>query len=248
MVRAEMLKLRRSATWLIALITPLIAVSTGTGNLANNTDALDSGWASLTSQVTLFYGLLFYSLGIGLLAATAWRMEHRGSNMYLLLTTAPSPLRLVLAKITVIAVPVTAMQLILVLGTLISGSLVLRLDGPPPWQFTVVGALAVVAALPLIALQSLLSMLMRSFAAPVAICLAGCVVGIASLTSEALRPLSLVLPQPLVTRVLNLGGTTLADSGDLTVSHALPLLGTTLGLGVLFTALTLVAIRAVKLR
>ena len=60
MFRAEILKLKRSATWLIALILPLIAVTTGTINLAANTDVLNSGWASFTSQVTLFYGLLFF--------------------------------------------------------------------------------------------------------------------------------------------------------------------------------------------
>ena len=72
MFRAELIKLKRSSTWLIALILPSLAVVTGTINLANNKDALDSGWASFTSQVVLFYGLLFYSMGISLLAATVW--------------------------------------------------------------------------------------------------------------------------------------------------------------------------------
>ena len=248
MFRAEILKLKRSATWLIALILPLIAVTTGTINLANNTDLLDSGWASFTSQVTLFYGLLFYSIGIGLLAATVWRMEHRGTNWNLLLTTTRSPLRLVLAKIAVIAVPVTIMQLVLVAGTLSSGTFILHLDGNIPWQFALVGALAIITALPLIAIQSLLSMLLKSFAAPVAICLLGCVLGIATVTSDLLRPLSYVLPQGINTRALNLGGTSLAGSGSLTATDTLPLLGTAIGLTIVITTLTLGAIRAVKLR
>lgn len=248
MLRAELIKLKRSTTWLIALILPLLAVTTGSINLANNPDTLDAGWASFTSQVTLFYGLLFFSIGIGLLAATAWRMEHRGTNWNLLLTTTRQPIRLVFAKIVVIAIPVAFMQLVLVAGTLISGTLVLNLDGTVPWQFALVGAISVIAALPLVAIQSLLSMLLKSFAAPVAICLLGCVIGVATVTSYALRPLSYVLPQAINTRALNLGSTALAGSGGLTAGDALPILGTALGLAAVVVVLTLGAVRAVKLR
>ncbi len=247
-LRAEILKLKRSAVWLIALVLPLVAVTTGNVNLANHADQLDSGWASLTSQVTLFYGLLFFSIGIGLIAATAWRMEHRGTNWSLLLTATRSPLRLVFAKLAVIAIPVAFMQFVLVAGTLLSGALVLHLDGGIPWSFVAVGALAVVTAAPLIALQSLLSMLLRSFAAPVAICLLGCVIGVATVMSEPLRPLSFVLPQGVNTRALNLGGAALHGSGGLTPGDVLPLLGTAVGLTAMLTLLTLGAIRAVKLR
>lgn len=248
MLRAELVKLKRSATWLIALILPLLAVTTGTINVANNPDVLDDGWVSLTSQVTLFYGLLFFSVGIGLLAATAWRMEHRGTNWNLLLTTTRRPVRLVLAKVAVVVVLVAVMQAVLVIGTLLSGALVLRLDGSIPWQFALVGALSVVAALPLVAVQSLLSMLLRSFAAPVAVCLLGCVLGVATVTSVALRPLSHVLPQAINTRALNLGSTALAGSGGFTVGDAAPILLTALGLAAVLIALTVAAIRLVKLR
>jgi len=191
--RAELIKLKRSSTWLIALILPSLAVVTGTINLANNKDALDSGWASFTSQVVLFYGLLFYSMGISLLAATVWRMEHRGTNWNLLLTTTAQP------------------------------PCILGLDGPFPWQFAVVGLLALIAAIPLTAAQSLLSMLLRSFAAPVALCLLGCVIGIAAVTSTALRPVGYVLPQAINTRALNLGSTAISQSGGLTVTDVAPL-------------------------
>ncbi|MFC0673810.1 ABC transporter permease [Brachybacterium hainanense] len=248
MLRAELLKLRRSAVWIIALVLPLLAVTTGTINLANNREMLENGWASFTSQVTLFYGLLFFSLGIGLIAATAWRVEHRGTNWNLLLTTSRRPLALVLAKIAVIMLPVAFMQAVLVAGTLISGTLALQLEGPIPWEFVLVGGLAVLTALPLIAVQSLLSMLVRSFAAPVAVCLLGCVLGIAAVTSHALRPLSFVLPQAINTRALNLGSTTLAGSGGLTPGDVLPLLAAATVLTALAVPLTLAAIRSIKLR
>lgn len=248
MFRAETLKLKRSATWIIALILPLLAVTTGTINLANNPDTLAAGWASFTSQVTLFYGLLFYSIGIALIAATAWRMEHRGTNWNLLLTTTRQPIKLVAAKIAVIMLPVAFMQFVLVIGTLVSGTLILGLDGTVPWQFALVGLISVIAALPLIAIQSLLSMLMKSFAAPVAICLLGCVIGVATVTSEALRPLSFIWPQAINTRALNLGSTALAGSGGLTAPDALPIIGLALGIAALIARLTLTTIRTVKLR
>jgi hypothetical protein len=247
-LRAELVKLKRSSTWLIALILPLLAVTTGTVNLAKNIDLLDAGWASFTSQVVLFYGLLFFSMGIGVLTATVWRMEHRGTNWNLLLTTTRQPVRLVLAKIAAIAVPVAAMQAVLVVATFVSGRFVLHLEGAFPWQFALVCALAVVAALPLIAVQSLLSMLLRSFAAPVAICLVGCVIGVATVTSIALRPLSYVVPQAINTRTLNLGSTAIAESGGLTVPDALPILLSAAGLAAVFTIAGVAALRCIKLR
>ncbi|MGO1973588.1 MAG: ABC transporter permease [Propionibacteriaceae bacterium] len=248
MFRAELLKLKRSATWLIALVLPLLAVITGTVNFANNAAELRAGWVSFTSQVTLFYGLLFFSVGIGLLTATVWRMEHRGTNWSLLLTSTRNSARLVLAKIAVVAVPVAVMQLVLVAGTLLSGVFVLRLSGGIPWQFALVGALSIIAALALIAAQSLLSMLLKSFAAPVAICLVGCVIGVATVTSETLQPLSHLVPQAINTRALNLGSTALSGSGGLTVGAALPILVSAITLAIVFVGLTLAAIRVVKLR
>lgn len=248
MLRAELIKLRRSAVWPIALVLPLLAVTTGTINYANSADLLPSDWAAFTSQVVLFYGMLFFSLGIGLVAATTWRVEHRGSNWNLLLTATRRPLLLVLAKVAVTTVPVAFMQAVLVVGTLVSGTFVLRLDGGVPWSFVLVGALSVVAALPLVVLQSLLSMLLRSFAAPVALCLVGCVLGVATVTSVGLRPLSHVLPQAINTRALNLGSTSLAGSGGLTAGDAIPILLTALGLAAALVAVSVAAVRLVKLR
>lgn len=135
---------------MIAVVLPLLAVATGSINLANNTKALDSGWSSFTSQVVLFYGLLFYSMGISVLAATVWRIEHRGTNWNLLLTSTAQPIRLVLAKLAVILVLVSLMQVVLIVGTAVSGLFVLRLDGTFPWRFVLVGLIAIVAGLPLI--------------------------------------------------------------------------------------------------
>jgi len=248
MFTAELTKLKRSSLWIIALILPVLAITTGTINYQNNTGALDGGWASFTSQVVLFYGLLFFSIGIGLLAATVWRVEHRGTNWNLLLTTTRHPLLLVAAKVAAITLPIIFMQLTLVIGTFLSGTFLLNLDGPFPWQFAVIGLLTIIASLPLVAAQSLLSMLLKSFAAPVAICLIGSVIGVASVTSTALQPVGYVLPQAIITRTMNLGSTAISGSGGLTLGDALPIILTAVGLTAVITVLTVGAIRAIKLR
>ncbi|MHA6631150.1 hypothetical protein ACU61A_37435 [Pseudonocardia sichuanensis] len=133
-------------------------------------------------------------------------------------------------------------------ATLVSGVFVLHLDGPLPWQFALAGALAVIAALPLVAIQSLLSMLLRSFAAPVAICFVGCVIGVATVTSSALRPLSHVVPQAINTRTLDLGSTAIAESGGLTVPDSLPILLTAVALTGIITIASVAALRSMVLR
>lgn len=248
MFRAELIKLKRSAVWVTAPILPLLAVFTGTLNVVNNPDSLVGGWDSLTSQVTLFYSLMFFSVGIALLTATAWRVEHRGSNGNLLLTNTRRPMALVLAKIAAILVPVAAMQLLLVAGTLLAGLRVLDLSVPVPWGFAVAGALAVFVAVPLVAVQSLLSMLLRSFAAPVAICVLGCVAGLASVLSPALNTAAYVLPQALVTRALTLGSSAIAGSGSLSITDAMPLALSAGALSVAVVALSVLSIRRIVLR
>lgn len=248
MFRTEILKLKRSPTWLIVIILPLLTVTAGTINFANNPESLGATWDAFTSQVTIFYAMLFFSMAISLLAANAWRMEHRGSNWNLLLTTTRRPLKLVLAKIVVITIPVAFMQVVLAASTLISGTLVLDLEGEASWRIALVAAFALVAALPLIALQSLLSMLTRSFAAPVALCLAGCILGIAVTSSQTLRPLSLVVPQAINLRALSLGSAAVQDSGDFTATEILPLLTAALFLSAAIATLTLAALRNVRLR
>ena len=86
MLRAELLKLRRSHLWLIAIVLPLLAVITGSINYFSNPGALTHGWDSLFSQVLLFYGMFYLSIGVAVIVAAAWRMEHQGSNYTMLRT------------------------------------------------------------------------------------------------------------------------------------------------------------------
>lgn len=215
MILAELVKLRRSALWLVALVLPVLTVTAGALNYAGNRSMLSSGWAPFWSQVVLFYGLLFLSMGVAVLASAAWRMEHRGHNWNLLMSTPIRPAAIVGAKIAALALVVAFMQLVLLVLVAVVGRLVLGLEGMPPWEQAAVAGLAVVAATPVIAVQSLLSMSIRSFAAPVALGLLGCVAGAGVLLGGGGGVLSHLVPQALVSSALFLGNTAVADSASL---------------------------------
>lgn len=80
LLKSDLTKFRRSHVWTIIVLVPLIAVAIGTANYSANSAKLGRGWESLFSQILLFYGLLFMTAGIAIIAATAWRFEHRGRN------------------------------------------------------------------------------------------------------------------------------------------------------------------------
>ncbi len=220
MLRAEYLKIKRGWVWMTVVLLPGLAVVTGTINYINNPDTLGKDWASFTSQVTLFYGLVFYSAGVSLIVASLWRMEHRGNNWNFLLSHSSTIGSLLLTKIFVAFVLTAIMQIFLVAATLFSGLFIVRVPEGSPINLVIVSLVAAIGSLPLIALQTLLSALLKSFAAPVSLCVVGCVVGIASVTSYTLRPLSYVLPQGLIARTMSLGSTALTDSAGLNLLDA----------------------------
>ena len=238
---AEAIKLKRSSAWVVAVLVPLLAVITGTFNLYGNRETIPQNWVSLTSQMTLFYSMMFCPLGVALLASAVWRVEHRGTSWNAMRTTPHSPIAVALAKTLVIFVPVLAMQVVFMVLAWISGTFIM---GRPamPLVFIVADLLAIVGALPLIAVQSLLSMLMRSFAAPVAVAFVGCVIATGLEASQS--PLAYGVPQGILSMTLLLGSSAMSTAGKLDAASILPLLVAIVGLGaVLWGLLALVARR-----
>ena len=221
LLAAEAIKLRRSSAWVVAVLLPLLAVITGTVNFIMNRESFE-GWISLSSQITLFYSMMFCSLGIALLASTVWRVEHRGTSWNAMRTTSHSPTAVALAKTLVILVPVLAMQVVLLALTWLAGAIVAGLGPAIPIAFVASTLLATLGALPLVALQSLLSMLMRSFAAPVALAFVGCVIAFGLMLRQSI--VSYAVPQGILNRTLMLGSSALDYAGDLTLSSFLPIM------------------------
>ena len=240
LLAAETINLKRSSAWVVAVLLPLLAVITGTFNFYGNRETFPQTWVSLTSQMTFFYSMMFCPLGVALLASTVWRVEHRGTSWNAMRTTPHSPTAVALAKTLILFTPVLAMQVILVVLAWISGTLVMGLGPAMPTAFIVSGLLAVVAAAPLVAVQSLLSMLMRSFAAPVAVAFLGCVVSFGLMASQS--PLTYAVPQGILSKTLTLGSSAMSTAGKLDAASMLPLLVAIVGLGaVLWGLLALVS-------
>ncbi|WP_017603399.1 ABC transporter permease [Nocardiopsis alkaliphila] len=223
MILAELTKLRRSALWAVAIVLPVLAVTAGSINYAANQGVLSAGWGSYWSQVVLFYGLFFMSMGVAVLASAAWRMEHRGHNRNLLMSTPARTAAIVGAKIVSLVLVVAVMQAMLLTLVVVVGVFVLDLEGAPPWEYVVVALLGVVAALPVVAVQSLLSMLIRSFTAPVAVGLLGCAIGTGLLYSGQGGVVSHLFPHSLVTSALFLGNGAVADSAGLDLAAVGPI-------------------------
>ncbi|MDO5697233.1 MAG: ABC transporter permease [Dermatophilus congolensis] len=233
---AELLKLRRSAVWVVVLILPLLSVITGTVNYVMNAGVLDSDWDSYWSQVTLFYGLIFGSVGIAVLCSAMWRMEHLG-NWPRLMSGPTATWQVVAAKLGGLALLVAAMQAALFFFAWIAGVAFAGMSLAIPGRFAVGAFVAALAGLSVAALHSLVSMLVRSFAAPVAVAVFGCVVAVGLLLSGTSSVLSSLVPYALLTQSLSLGSSAFSDSVALSWAEVAKVAAPSLALALVLTAL-----------
>ena len=176
-IRAENRKLRGCAIWPVFLIVPMISAGYGTFNYLQNLGLLQSEWYSLFTQHTLFYSMFFFAPLVGIYAAYLWRLEHTDHNWNRIMAAPVPPILLYLAKLAVVLKMALLTQLWVCVLYVACGKLWAGLPGFPPLEillWIMRGALGSVA---IIALQLLLSMVIRSFAVPVLIALAGGVAG-----------------------------------------------------------------------
>ncbi|WP_438388617.1 ABC transporter permease [Actinopolyspora saharensis] len=214
-VGAEFLKLKRSLSWAVVLLLPTVAIVTGTATTLASGHPLEDGWHTLWMRVVVFYGLFPLAIGVATLASLVWRVEHQGGNWNALMSRSVPSAHVVLGKLSVLAVLAAAMQVVLVAGVVVVGELVFALPGTLPARYLPASVVIVVACLPVAALQSGLSMLMRSFAAPVAVALPGAAAGVLLLMTGLEVPAT-VLPYGLLGRATQLGTGMFIDGGAVT--------------------------------
>lgn len=214
-VTAELLKLRRSPIWIVVVVLPLLTVITGTVNYVLNLDAFTGGWDSYWGQVTLFYGLIFLLIGIAILGSAIWRMEHRG-NWPRLMSGPTSSWEIVGAKVATLGILVLAMQGVLLALAWIAGVIFAALPAALPPRFLLSVGAATLAGLSVAALQSLVSMVVRSFAAPIAVAVLGCVISIGFVLNGSGWAMML-LPYALVTNALSLGSSAVTQAAALSL-------------------------------
>ncbi|MGP5079161.1 ABC transporter permease [Brachybacterium alimentarium] len=235
-ISAELIKLKRSLAWPVVVLLPIVLVLAGAATqLARGTQP-ENGWDTVWIQSVGFYGLFPLAIGIAILGSLVWRVEHRGSNWNALMSSPTPTLRIVVAKALVVAGLTALMQVVLVLAVIAIGKLAFGLPGMLPGQHLGIGLLLMLAAVPAAALQSGLSLFLRSFAAPVAIALVAS--GISTAALMVADNAALVSPYGLATRTTLLGTGSFADSGTVTAGDVTAIAVAALVLTVLIIAIT----------
>ena len=176
-IAAENRKLRGSPVWVVFFLLPVLSAAYGTFNFLQNQGILSFNWYNLWTQHTLFYALFFFSPLVGLYAAYLWRLEHLGHNWNLIMSQPVPPLYLFLAKLAVVFKMALLTQGWMLTLYLLSGKLWAKLTGLPPAEVFLWSLRGALAAAPVIALQLLLAMCIRSFAVPIFLGLVGGIAG-----------------------------------------------------------------------
>lgn len=223
MLAAEVLKLRRSQVWAVVVVLPLVMAAVGVVNTAASGNGLEDGWNTLWLRTAVFFGLFPLALGVAVLASLVWRPEHRGGNWNALMASSTPSVRIVTAKAGAVSLLGIAMLAVQLVAVVILGKAVFGLPGILPARYVAVGFLTALAVIPLAALQSTLSMLMRSFAAPIAVALVGAGVAVVAMTAE-LHAAMFVVPYAVVTRASQLSSGAFGDTGSLTTGAVLGVL------------------------
>ncbi len=176
-IAAENRKLHASPIWVMFFILPIISAAYGTFNYMQNLEILKDGWYSLWTQHTLFYSMFFFPAMVAAYAAYLWRLEHLGHNWNLIMVAPVRPIDLFAAKfVVVLKLAVLTHGFVFVLFA-VCGKLFAKLPGWPPVILLVFLLRGAVGALAVVAVQLVLSMLIRSFAVPVFLALLGGVAG-----------------------------------------------------------------------
>ena len=156
---------------------PLLPTVMGAANYMNNLGLLKSEWYSLWTQHSLFYANFFYAPLIALYCSYIWRVEHLNYNWNHLMTMPVSAADIFLSKLLLAMRCTIVLQLWMWVLFLIAGKAV-GLPGLPDVQILGWLLRGSLGAFAITALQLVLSMMIRSFAVPIALALLGSVAGL----------------------------------------------------------------------
>ena len=176
-LRAERIKYRRAPVWLAVVILPLFPAVLGTANYLANLEVLQQQWYSLWTQHTLFASYCFLPALLAVFCAWQWRLEYAQHNFNSLLAAPVSHWAVYLSKL----LPAVGMSFLaqLVTGLLfLAGGAAAGIDAPVPPQLAEWLLCGGLGGMAVCAVQLFLSLLLPSFAIPVAIALVGGIAGL----------------------------------------------------------------------
>lgn len=176
-IKAEHLKLKRSPVWLAFFFLPIISAFFGTNNYLMNQGILQSEWYSLWTQHSLFLCYFFMPALVGTYCSYLWRLEHIRNNWNGFLT-APVPLSaLYLGKLFYAVMMIIAGNAWIFLLYFLCGKFC-GLEGGLPKEATGWFLGGILGGIAVCCVQLFLSLLIRSFAVPIGIGLAGGIGGL----------------------------------------------------------------------
>ncbi|WP_437349814.1 ABC transporter permease [Paenibacillus humicus] len=192
MLSVELLKIRRKLLWMLAALGPVGVIGLQAVNYGLRYDYLmklygDSPWEGLLRQVgSLMLPALF--IGLALVASMSAGIEHQAGAWKQLLALPVTRLQVFGGKVMLSLLLLLASCTLLLLLTLGMG-LLLGFDPQVPWAEIVRQSyLPYLAALPFIALQSWLSIVMANQALPLTVGTLGMVLSMFSLLMPAWMP------------------------------------------------------------
>ncbi|MFD0704353.1 ABC transporter permease [Alloscardovia venturai] len=210
-LRAELLKMSRSTVWVVLVVIPLITAVMGSFNYVNNLGVLTPSWANLWTQHSLFLCYFFSPALIGIICSYLWHFEHQRNNWNIVLTQPVTMTALVVSKIVVASLLFGFVLSMVGIFYWESGR-ILRVPGNFPPEFGLWLVRGWLAGIAVISVQSIISLFVRNFAAPVAIAM---VLGIAGLGVTA-EGLELYYPFSLLQISMNSNGTSGLSAHDVT--------------------------------
>jgi lantibiotic transport system permease protein len=176
-VSTEWVKLRHSRISLVLAILPVISLVIGCFNFYFNQAALQNGWYSLWTQVSLFYGEFFLPILIAICCAFVCRLEHNNRNWNLILASPVSVSSVFMAKLIIVSLLIFIVQTLFMVMYWSAGQL-FSISGAFPTETIVWGFRGWISSVAIAALQLGFSIRIRSFAAPIGISLCAVFLGL----------------------------------------------------------------------
>lgn len=184
LIRAEQMKLKRSPVWIAFLLMPIVPAVLGTINYLGNLELLTSEWYSLWTQHTLFTCYFFLPIMVGIYCAYIMRLEQNNRNWNKTLTMPVSKCGIFVAKLIMIIFMIFISEIWIGVLFVISGKIVGITAALPIKDIAIWCLFGTLGGAVTASVQLVISMLIRSFALPIGIALAGGISGIVFLAKD----------------------------------------------------------------
>ena len=176
-VPMEFAKLKGSPIWIAFIILPLISAFIGTFNYLGNIAILEDLWYSLWSQHTIFLCYFFMPALLGVYCSYLWRLEHTGTNWNQLLVHI-SPWKLVRNKLLCAAF-ILGLSLLWITTLFLLCGKIAGFTSAAPRQIPEWIVCGFLGGLCICCFQLFFSLVIRSFAIPIAMALMGSIASLA---------------------------------------------------------------------